>query len=111
MTDPYGWRVRIVDEFGHVDLQRVIIYRHVGDQNEVIRPTPTGAIEAKRYDPAVVADEPMGFLLPRGALDAIAEAIKPGPSQGEVARLEEALTVERARVDALLTRAGIPAPS
>lgn len=42
--------------------------------------------------------------LPSGTLAAIAEAVKPGPSSGEIARIEEALRVERARVDQVLDR-------
>lgn len=45
-----------------------------------------------------------GLALPKGVLEAIAEHVKPGPSQGEIKRLEEALTIERARVDDLLRR-------
>lgn len=40
-----------------------------------------------------------GFPVPADALRALGEVLKPGPSQGEVRRLEEALAVERTRVD------------
>lgn len=42
-----------------------------------------------------------GFRVPREALASLRDAIDPGPSAAEVRRLEEALAVERARVDAL----------
>jgi hypothetical protein len=46
--------------------------------------------------------EATSIRLPAGVVRAIAEAVKPGPSQGETARLEEALNVERARTDLIL---------
>lgn len=42
------------------------------------------------------------FRVPWDALVALADQVKPGPGAREVARLEEALAVERARVDRLI---------
>lgn len=46
-----------------------------------------------------------GFLFPREALESLAEQVKPGPSKAELARLEEALAVERVRIDRTLDAA------
>ena len=101
--DPYGWRAHVQDEWATgLDLARVILYRIVGDQREVIRPGTTGTIEAHRSDLGTVMAESAGFLLPRGAIQALVDEVKPGPAHCEVARLEEALAVERGRVDRLL---------
>jgi hypothetical protein len=54
--------------------------------------------------PGVRVPESAWLQYPQGVLAAIAEAVKPGPSQGEVKRLEEALAVERGRVDELLRK-------
>lgn len=43
-----------------------------------------------------------GFRIPDEALPWLREEIEPGPSRAEVLRLEEALAVERARVDRFL---------
>lgn len=43
-----------------------------------------------------------GFLVPTEALPSLRDAIEPGPTSGEVKRLEDALAVERARVDRAL---------
>lgn len=113
MTDPYAWRAFIVDEpfammtdarrvhFGRrgiEDTDWIVGFGDRGDQ--VIERTPAGTMVEHR-----------GFLIPASALESIAEQIHPVARGPEVARLEEALAVERARVDALLARAGVPPPS
>jgi hypothetical protein len=81
---------------------RVFLHRRLGDAIEVV----TGFDEAGR--PVVerhevdVAPDFRGLLIPAEAVAALAEVVKPGPGEAEVARLEEALAVERGRVDAML---------
>ena len=84
---------------------RVILHRRIGDTREIIKGFDHNGwaiVEAQSITDAVSEDEPLGFVVPTDALEAIAEAIKPGPSRAEMKRLEEALAVERARVDGVL---------
>lgn len=61
----------------------------------------------QEWDPAnVVARSPI--LIPRDMVLAMAEAVKPGPAHGEVKRLEEALAVERARVERTIDAGLVP---
>lgn len=93
----YGWQVAIRDDFRALatDCRRVHIYRRVGERLDVITGFTDDGDAVIESDPT----DPQGFLLPVDALEAIAELLKPGPSQGETRRLEEALAVERRRVD------------
>lgn len=98
------WRCHVVDDFAR-DGHRVTIYRRMGDAIEVVSgfdPDDGLPIFADQ-EPNVQPEEPPLFFS-RGMLEAIAEAVKPGPSRAEFARLEEALRVERARVDQVLDR-------
>jgi hypothetical protein len=113
-TERHGWRVHIGPDLGSGEDR---LYVATGDAHprRLTRLTAE-AVEWEEYVPGVASDF-RGLLVPRGVLDAVAEAVKPGPSPGEVARLEEALEVERARVDRLLewlartepAAAGLPA--
>ncbi len=53
-------------------------------------------------EPRHVVPTFQGFLFPRDALQAIVLAVKPGPSEGEIRAIREALGVERDRVDRTL---------
>lgn len=95
------WRAHIVNDWSTL-MQRVVIYRHIGGRVEVI----TGFTE---QGDAIATDEPAdttsdfpGLRLPTGALEAIAESVKPGPPSDALARLQEALDLERRRVDDVL---------
>lgn len=104
MPDTADWTAAIRDDFQAlaVDARRVHIYRRIGGRVEVITGfTDAGVAVAQTFDEAVAIDFP-GFTIPIGALEALAEQLKPGPSQGETKRLEEALNVERRRVDDML---------
>jgi len=100
-----GWQARVLDDMADFsrDHRRLVIWRRYGDRVELV----TGFTEDGT---AIVTDvgpegpEFRGFDLPWEAFDAIGEAIVPGPSKAEVARIEEALTVERKRVDQALDR-------
>jgi tRNA(Ile2) C34 agmatinyltransferase TiaS len=93
------WQVHITDDWRHVDTSLVVIYRTVRDGVEVMR-TPGEVVELDAGT-SMVGE---GMLLPTSALKAIAERLKPGASAGEVKRLEDALEVERRRVDDVLRR-------
>lgn len=106
----YGWQVAIRDDMLALatDSRRVHIFRRAGDRVEVITEFDSdGAAVIQSFDAATV--DPTGFLIPIDALEAIAELLKPGPSQGETRRLEEALAVERRRVDDVLAATRPPA--
>lgn len=98
----YDWQVGIRDDMEALatDSRRVHIYRRRGERTEVITGFTEGRAVVESFDPANTG--PAGLLLPVDALEAIAELLKPGPSQGETRRLEEALAVERRRVDDVL---------
>lgn len=105
------WKAHVAwDLVPTMDARRVLVYRPLAaDRVEVVTGFEAdGRPVTEQLDPAVVHDF-RGLLLPAEAIQALAEAVKPGPSQGEVARLEEALAVERRRVDDTLA-AGRVAP-
>jgi hypothetical protein len=47
-------------------------------------------------------DEAAGLVLPRGVAEAIADAVRPGPSEEAMIVLRQQLEVERGRVDRML---------
>jgi ribosomal protein S16 len=115
MTGQWGWRAQVTDDwYGGIDNVRVQFARphgpteleylvgfEDGGGNGTAR--PVFAVELVAATP-----EFRGFLIPREAVEALAEQVKPGPSQGEVKRLEEALTVERTRVDRWIEQGAVP---
>lgn len=102
--DPFGWRAATTDDFLMDDV-RVFFWRpHGPDRTELIVGFDETASELRWRTEVVVPHltaEFRGFRLPRGAVEALAEFVKPGPSQGEVKRLEEALAHEREQVKRL----------
>lgn len=97
------WRAHISDEFDTFT-ERVVLHRRLGDLVEVVTGfDANGVPELTRYQPGVAPGD-VGIRLPAGALRAIAEAVKPGPSTGELGVLREALELERERVDRALER-------
>lgn len=96
------WQVHITDDWSHIDTANVVIFRHVGDGVEVMQSIEQGSATITTVEPGAAL--PPALHIPRSALEAIAEKLRPGPSSAEVARLEEALTIERRRVDEVLAR-------
>lgn len=95
------WRVHTSFDW-QMDMTRLAIYRNIGDRVEVIIGfTDSGDAIVKSFEANQVIDW-RGFSLPRDVLPAIAEHVKPGPAEGEMARVTEALAVERGRVDSVL---------
>ena len=100
------WEARIEDDFfrgGH----RLILFRRLpnGDVEYTTgEVTPFGGMTPTQADPAQHLPRDVGFRLEGGMLNAIAAAAKPGPSEREVALINDALAVERARVDRILDR-------
>lgn len=96
----HGWQAQFSHEFMQ-GTHRLYLWRDLGSEVEVVSAELVGT----RTDPALVS-QPGGLLLPRGAYEAIVAAIDPPAHQAEVRRLEEALTLERARVDRALAHLG-----
>lgn len=104
--DQFGWRAHISDQFDPAfarGFRRVHLWRRVGDgEIEVITGFNFDGYPVIERRPPGVTDEFRGLAIPAEALQAIAEAVKPGPSTGELARLSDQLAVEQHRVDKLL---------
>lgn len=105
--NPGGWSAHLIEELP-MDQHRVILCRRVSDlEVEVITDATeqaNGRVHRARVPVETDGLAARGLWLPTGALEAIAEAIKPGPATGELRRLEEALELERGRVDSVLRR-------
>lgn len=95
------WQVHVVYHW-ETDMDRVVIFRRVGDGRvEVLKELRSdGLTIVETIDGAIVG--PVGFSLPLGVLQAIAEKVKPGPSSDAIGVLNEALAVERNRIDRVL---------
>jgi len=98
-----GWRVHLVDDFmSHTTM--LVVHRPTANGSEVLTGfTEDGHPIFEHVPPGVVSPNNLPHL-PIGALSALREAIQPGPSKQEMARLEDALTVERQRVDKILDK-------
>lgn len=98
----YGWHAHLTDDWA-VGGSRLFLVREAGpDDIEVVTGfTDDGFAVITRQGRAVRTDFP-GLLIPRDALDSLGALLRPDAGGPEVRRLEEALAVERARVDQLL---------
>ena len=94
-----GWQVHFEHEFMR-DGWRMHLWRRVGNEVEVA----SGTLTVTRMESGV---EPVtsGLYLPGDAYQAIVSAIDPPAHAAEVRRIEEALAVERARVERLIDHA------
>ena len=97
------WKCHIHDASPAFFGQRVVLYRRLGDDIEaVVGATETGDVVLKRFPQGVSVPADIGLVLPLGAVEALAEIVKPGPSSGELRALNDALDLERSRVDNVL---------
>lgn len=97
-ADVGRWRAILIEDFP-LDSFRVVLMQQRGDHTEVLSGWDEhGFPTMEAVEPGVRIDH-LGLLLPDDAVRAIAEAVKPGPSQGELRRLEDALDLERSRVE------------
>lgn len=105
------WAVRLTDEF-HPERMRLRMVRPSEWRGaEIVGFDEDGVpIETSHDGVALPAVDFPGFLVPKDVVLAIAEAIKPGPSQGEARRLEEALALERERHDRIVAALLAPKP-
>lgn len=106
--DTHGWEARFgydPDLFGP-DQVRVMLRRQVGEQTwETLRQADGRNAVLERYEPGTVATadgDTWGLVLPRGVAEAIADAVRPGPTAEVVLLLQQHLEVERGRVDRVL---------
>jgi hypothetical protein len=108
MSD-YDWKVHISYEWETMS-DRLFIHRSTSEGTQVIVgfDTTSGGYSsgAPITETFPDAHQPSfrGFRLPSGVIRAIAEQAKPGPSQAEIDRLQEALDFERYRVDRVIDR-------
>lgn len=93
----YGWRAHLVDDFLRGQ-KRLVIYRNAGNEVEVNNNDGTWT----RHDQYYAGDDSPGFVLPHGAWEAIVALVQPAEAEREIARLTEALEIERRRVDDVL---------
>jgi hypothetical protein len=84
---------------------RLLIGRPVPSGTEVL--FRDGSWKVVGYDEALPDDA--GVPMPVGAWEAVRDYVTPGVTVGEVVRLTEALSVERARVDRVLDSLKPPA--
>lgn len=97
------WRARIVEE-PIPDRARVVVWRNLTDTIEYLAGfTNDGMAIFHRQPPEVATDLRTLPALPMDVIRAIAAAVRPGPSEAEMALVREALVVERARVDRVLS--------
>lgn len=103
MAADWGWKAHVhegPDDWA-AGTVRVTLYRRDAEGGEQIVGFDDAAFPITERVIQHAMPKP-GFRIPREAVEALAEVVKPGPSQGEVRRLEEALAIERARVDRAL---------
>lgn len=107
-TDTHGWEAHIIYDpslFG-IDQVRLLLRRPAGpDHYETITSVDGRNTVLLRYEvgtTAVAPNEPYGLVLPRGVAEAIADAVRPGPSEEAMIVLRQQLEVERGRVDRIL---------
>jgi hypothetical protein len=98
-----GWQVRLVED--EVDFMlrtaRLLIWRELPDGRiEYVG----GQVELTLLEePEALSPVPLGLRIPADAVTALADAMHHrAAGAGELKRLEEALTLERARVDRIL---------
>lgn len=102
-----GWQAHISDDFVH-DAKRVLFHRAAGDDVEVIVGfEASGHAIVHRYEFAA-SPEFRGLVIPEDALAALVAAVKPGPSSDMLGVLQQALDVERQRVDRVIGSACSP---
>jgi hypothetical protein len=95
------WKAQIDPDMGTFG-ERLKLYRRTGDVVEFVAGfDDSGGCILQRTVPGVSTGFD-GLLLPAGALEAVADLIKPGPSQGEMRAVTEALDLERRRIDVFL---------
>jgi hypothetical protein len=99
-----GWEVRLIDDWQR-DGERLVVFRRLGEDREtLVRFSEESGYPILRRDPDATNGPDISELplLPYGVAEAIAATVRPGPSEAEVGRLEDALAVERGRVDRVL---------
>lgn len=94
------WRANITHDV-LTQVATVAVYRRSGDRVEYV--ACDGTIRTCEPNAGVPPSELLH--VPADALAAIGEAIRPGPSHAQLECLLEALSIERLRVDRIITKA------
>lgn len=106
LDDTQGWKARVTEspaDFAR-DTKRLMVGDFQRDDSYAVLTGfgEDGHAVLTTHARGTANNDFPGFALPNGALAAIRNAIEPGPSVAELRRLEQALDVERSRVDAVL---------
>ena len=98
------WKCHIHDASPTFFGQRVVFYRHLGDDTieAMVGVNEHGDGVLQQFPRGVAVPTDIGLIFPLGAVEALAEAVKPGPSSAELKVLNDALDLERSRVDNVL---------
>lgn len=100
MNGLWEWRAHVAEDWQRFGA-RLFLLRSTPDGVEVVTGFDEQGLPVITTVPeGTVIDFP-GFALDRGARESLAAQLRPGPSEAEMKRLEEALAVERVRVDRL----------
>ena len=98
----YDWTATILPATSG-DGQRVYIWNRIDHNRDRLIESLDRRTAIRTVDLSIESDDNFpGLLFPHGVIEAIAEAHGPTPHEAELRRLEEALAVERRRVDDLL---------
>ena len=98
-----GWLAKVVSDDRLLRFGSLVMGREWSDRFEYVTGIGEGGqVEVTSTPRDMVAESTFALRLPTGLIYAIGEAIKPGPGSDEVKRLEEALAIERKRVDLIL---------
>ena len=98
-----GWLAKVLQDDHLLRFGSLIMGREWSDRFEMVTGiTENGQVVVTSHPRDEYATDTFALRLPTGLIVAIGEAIKPGPGSDEVKRLEEALAVERKRVDSIL---------
>jgi hypothetical protein len=100
-VNPVGWNAHVYESVHDWagDMKRVVFFERHPDGAGRQLVGWDGHNQAIYEDVIPHAQLRDGFPVPTEALRSLGELLQPGPSAGEVKRLEEALAIERARVD------------
>ena len=97
----YGWKAHLADDF-LADGRRLFLHAKRGDVISLLTSFDeygNGIME--EVAEGAVPEFP-GFHFPNEALEALAEVLKPGPTQEQLDELRASLDYERTRVDRML---------
>jgi hypothetical protein len=97
----WDWKCHVETDWA-TNQDRVIIHRRIYDDVAIVTGVDdNGVAVVTTFEPGI-APTTAGITLPEGAAQAIAEAVKPGPSTAELSVLREWLAAERDRTERII---------